>query len=185
MPTRLKFVTLHAQDTVHVSVTFRIHLSLKLEPLNKEDPYAVAVLKQSDVVGHIPREISRHVCWFIKLGGNTQVTLHSTKLYQSPIALKGIELLLHVTFGIDPSMHEVLKRLKEHIDTNYKTPDELELKDATKKTNRINQQQNKDPQQGTEDPQSDPPEIIFEDCRDEGLDDEGLDSPETVIEIPE
>ena len=135
-------------------------------------------------MGHIPREISRHVCWFIKLGGNTQVTLHSTKLYQSPIALKGIELLLHVTFGIDPSKHEVLKRLKEHIDTNYKTPDELELKDATKKTKRINQQQNKDPQQGTEDPQQDPPEIIFEDCGDEGLDDEGLDSPE-VIEIPE
>ena len=30
------------------------NLSLKLEPLNKEDPYAVVVLKQSDVVGHIP-----------------------------------------------------------------------------------------------------------------------------------
>ena len=53
-------------------------LLLKLEPLNEKDFHAVAVIRQSDVVGHIPREISRHAFWFIKLGGTTQVKLHST-----------------------------------------------------------------------------------------------------------
>ena len=81
-------------------------------------PHAVAVIKQSDV-GHIPREISRNVFWFIKVGGTTQVKLHSTKLYQSPIALKGLEILLDVTFFIAPAKHEVLNRLKEHVDTKY------------------------------------------------------------------
>ena len=43
--------------------------------------------------------------------------LHSNILYQSPIALKGLELLLDVTFSIAPAKHEVLDRLKEQIDT--------------------------------------------------------------------
>ena len=61
-------------------------LTLKLELLNEEDSQAVAVIRQSDVVGHILREISRHdFFWFIKVGGTTQVKLHSTKLYLSPI----------------------------------------------------------------------------------------------------
>ena len=82
----------------HKAPSLTNKLSLKLEPLNGEDPLAFAVIRQSDVVGHIPREIYRHVLWFIKVGGTTQVKLHSTKLYQSPIALKGLELLLDVTF---------------------------------------------------------------------------------------
>ena len=126
-------------------------LSLKLEPLNEEDPHAVAVIRQSDVVGHIPREISRHVFWFIKVGGTTQMKLHSTKLYQSPIALKGLCLLLDVTFFIAPAKHEVLNRLKEHIDTKYQMPKELELKGSKKSIE--SQQQNEDPQHDTEDPQ--------------------------------
>ena len=65
----------------------RHKLSLKLDPLNEDDPHAVAVIIQSDVVGHIPREIFLHFFWFIKVGGTTQVKLHSTKLYLSPIAL--------------------------------------------------------------------------------------------------
>ena len=42
--------------------------------------------------------------------------LRSTKLYQSPIALQGLELFLDNTFLIDPSL---LKQLKNHIDINY------------------------------------------------------------------
>ena len=46
--------------------------------------------------------------------------LRSTKLYQSPIASKVLELLLDITFLIDPSKHALLKRLKDHIDINNK-----------------------------------------------------------------
>ena len=73
--------------------------------------------------------------------------LHSTKFYQSPIALKGLELLLDGTFVIAPAKHEVLNRLKEHIDTKYQMPKELELK-ASKKSIK-SQQLNKDPQRET------------------------------------
>ena len=88
----------HVYQTTWKAPSLTDKLSLKLEPLNEEDPHAVAVIRQSDVVGHIPREISRHVFWFIKVGSTTQLKLHSTKLYQSPIALKGLDFLLDVTF---------------------------------------------------------------------------------------
>jgi hypothetical protein len=99
-------------------------LSLRIEAENVEDPCAVAIILKDCPVGHIPREISRHVFWFLKLGGKAVVKLRSIKLYQSPIALKGLELLLDVTFLIDPSKHLLLKRLKDHIDTNYAAPKE-------------------------------------------------------------
>ena len=45
--------------------------------------------------------------------------LQSAKPYKTPIALKGLELLLDITFLIDPYQHALLKRLKDHIDINY------------------------------------------------------------------
>ena len=75
--------------------------------------------------------------------------LHINILYQSPIALKGLELLLDVTFSIAPAKHEVLDRLKEQIDTRKSIE---------------SQQKNEDPKHDTEDLQKDPPEVIFEDC---------------------
>ena len=50
----------------------------------------------------------------------------STKLYQSPIALKGLELLLDIIFLIVLSQHVLLKRLKDHIEINYVVPTEEE-----------------------------------------------------------
>ena len=50
------------------------------------------------------------------MGGKTVMKLRSTKLYQSPIAPKMLELLLDITFLIDLSQHALLKRLKDHID---------------------------------------------------------------------
>lgn len=40
-------------------------LSLAKEDGNVEDPYAVAVLKGTTVVGHVPREISRVFSFFL------------------------------------------------------------------------------------------------------------------------
>ena len=41
------------------------------EDSNDHDKYAVAVMKDRTVVGHVPHSISR-ICWFfLKLGGST------------------------------------------------------------------------------------------------------------------
>ena len=39
------------------------------EPSNPHDPHAVAVLKNTDIVGHVPRDISRIFSFFLLHGG--------------------------------------------------------------------------------------------------------------------
>ena len=45
-------------------------LGCKLEPTNTEDPYAVAVVRRSTVVGHVPRKISAACSLFLRQNGN-------------------------------------------------------------------------------------------------------------------
>ena len=42
---------------------------LEIEELNKHDRYVVAVKVNDDIVGHMPREFSKIVYYFIKNGG--------------------------------------------------------------------------------------------------------------------
>ena len=74
-------------------------------------------------MGHFPREISRHVHFFIKLGGKVDVSVYDVKFHKSLTALKGLEILLNASFKISGvKKFAVLERLKDHIESNYKTP---------------------------------------------------------------
>ena len=121
------------KDSTWRSPSLSDKLSLLPQPHNPEDKHAVAVVKGDDqiVVGHLPREISRQCFWFLKLGGWTTVKLQSTTIYQSPIALRGLELLLEITFFIDHAKSNILGRLRDHIRVNYNRPNAL--KKCTKK----------------------------------------------------
>ena len=100
-------------------------LKLQIEDNNTFDNWAVGVLRlDGDVwatVGHIPIEISRHVYYFLKSGGKTSVKVHDTKLHRSPVALKGLEIFIEITFIINIEKIKILQRLKENIETNYTT----------------------------------------------------------------
>ena len=73
---------------------------------NKIDPYACAIRAKEEyfkgwkTVGRIPREISRHVYFFIKSeGGSVNGTLISTKYRTSPIPAGGLDIPLLLTFS--------------------------------------------------------------------------------------
>lgn len=51
------------------STTVDEQLECKLELGNREDPYAVAVVKNEEVVGHVPRKILASCSLFIKKKG--------------------------------------------------------------------------------------------------------------------
>ena len=91
----------------------------------KIDPYSVAwMLKKKDklvpiVVGHVPREISRFVSYFIHYGGRLAGIVLSPECKSSPIPKGGLETILKVKFSIEDSYRKVLKRLKELIDEYY------------------------------------------------------------------
>ena len=45
-------------------------LILKVEPTNHFDDFAVSVVKDGTVVGHVPKYVSRVVCYFLKKVGS-------------------------------------------------------------------------------------------------------------------
>ena len=53
-------------------------LDVECEPSNPYDSYAVSVLRDGTVVGHVPREVRRHFYTFLHNGGNItcEVTCH-------------------------------------------------------------------------------------------------------------
>ena len=53
-----------------------------------------------EVVGHIPREISRFVWYFLNYGGKVDAKFHSERHRRSPIPSGGLEVILVAKFAI-------------------------------------------------------------------------------------
>ena len=101
------------------------------------DPFTASDQENWVTVGHMPKEVSRHIHFFLKLGGKTTITVFDTKFHKSLTVLKGLEILLEVTFSIISEKHnmDILKRLKTHINTNYKNPVQVTVMPDTSSNN--------------------------------------------------
>ena len=91
---------------------------------NKIDPYACAIRAKEEyfkgwkTVGHIPREISRHVYFFIKSeGGSVNGTVISTKYRTSPIPTGGLEIPLLFTCSCSKAIN--FGKMKTFVQTLY------------------------------------------------------------------
>ena len=101
----------------------------------KHDPYFIAWKKKNkskitaDVVGHVPKEISRAVFFFISRGGKVIGRVLNEKRYPSPIPKGGLEILLMVQFKIADEKRKYMERLKEIITKNYTSdfPEGIEI----------------------------------------------------------
>ena len=87
----------------------------------KIDPYCCAtkaMVGQPPLlkpVGHIPREISRHVFYFLK--EEIEVSLHSTQYRYSPIPAGGLEIPLMLTFK--SARYITHEKMKEFVTSLY------------------------------------------------------------------
>ena len=63
---------------------------------NFRDHYAVAVIKDDVVVGHLPRKISRVSSLFIRRGGTIRCRVLGRRRYSSDLPQGGLEILVHV-----------------------------------------------------------------------------------------
>ena len=73
----------------------------------------------ADVVGHVPKEISRAVFFFIPRSGKVVGRVLDKKCYPSPIPKGGLEILLMVQFKIADEKRKYMERLKEIVTKNY------------------------------------------------------------------
>jgi len=89
------------------------------------DPYSVAWKSKSkgkliaEVVGHVPREISRAVTFFLQRGGRLIAKVSDSKYRRSPIAKGGLEIPLLASFIITEEKKRYLDRMKCIVEVNY------------------------------------------------------------------
>ena len=74
------------------------HLECIREEDNAEDRYAVAVIKDSTTVGHLPRRISMLCSLFIRRGGTIRCSITGHCRYSRDLVQGGMEVPCQLTF---------------------------------------------------------------------------------------
>jgi len=110
-------------DGIKVNDKVAVEIEMNRDSL-KIDPYACAVNamvgnpEQLATVGHIPREISRHVYFFLKEeGGKVDGHVFSTQYRPSPIPAGGLEIPLLLNFR--SPRYVTHQKMKEFLDKLY------------------------------------------------------------------
>ena len=68
------------------------HLICERETLNSTDRYAVAVLKDDIIIGHLPRVLSRICSLFIVRGGTITCVVNGARRYSADLPQGGLEV---------------------------------------------------------------------------------------------
>lgn len=89
-------------------------LNCDREPTNDKDRYAVAVVKDGTIVGHLPKRISRVCSLFLLRGGNILCTVVGGRRYSSDLVQGGLEIPCTLRFIGKPKEINKLKALKIH-----------------------------------------------------------------------
>ena len=105
------------------------------------------------VVGHILREISRFVWYFLNYGGKVEENVHSERHRRSPIPSGGLEIILVAKFAISDENRRYLAHLSTLIQRNYKVNEEA--------IDQENRQENEDDIGLFDDNQADEDDIII------------------------
>ena len=89
------------------------------------DPYAAAWKVKSkgklvaDIVGHMPKEISRAAWFFLERGEKINRKVFEEKYRPSPVPKGGLEIILSAEPRIAGKRRNILKLFKEVIQSNY------------------------------------------------------------------
>ena len=73
-------------------------LICRQEPSNTMDPYAVLVIEDSIIVGHLPRNISAVCAHFIDLGGRINCCVTGSRRYSEDLPQGGLEIPCKIFF---------------------------------------------------------------------------------------
>ena len=79
------------------------------EPCNIKDRYAVAVIKDEIIIGHLPRKVSRVSSLFLRRGGSIQSIIVGRR-YSSDLPQGGLEILCCLIFTAMPKEMQRLKK---------------------------------------------------------------------------
>ena len=87
-------------------------LRCKREKDNNSDRYAIAVLQNDVIVGHLPRKYSRVCSLFLDTGGSISCTVSGRRQFSSDLIQGGLEIPCLVKFG---SSKKAIKKLTKFL----------------------------------------------------------------------
>ena len=88
----------HVNKDIWIPATGEV-LSCKGEDGNIMDPYAIAIMKGSEIIGHVPRKISAACYLFIQKGGIlTCIITDSNHQYSSDLLQGGLQIPCKLVF---------------------------------------------------------------------------------------
>ena len=107
---------LACEDTYHVysriwDAAVGERLECAREPLNDSDRYAVAIIKHSVIIGHLPRKISRVCSLFLCRGGSITCTVTGTRRYSADLPQGGLEVPCLLLFKAQAKEIQKLKSI--------------------------------------------------------------------------
>lgn len=85
-------------------------LSCRREPTNSADRYAVAVLKEETIIGHLARKMSKVCSLFLRRGGSIRCKVTGSRRYSSDLPQGGLEIPCSLLFTAN--MKEIVKLRK-------------------------------------------------------------------------
>ena len=84
-------------------------LPCRREPDNRSDRYAVAVIRNETIVGHLPRKILKISSLFLRRGGSIYCIVTGRRRYSSDLIQGGLEIPCDLLFT---GTEEEIKKLK-------------------------------------------------------------------------
>ena len=108
------------------------NLQVKEEIGNLHDPFTISLrakipgkLTDFDIVGHIPREISRFCHYFMNYGGKIEARVRCTKYRPSPIPSGGLEIPILLVIKKGDSTQEIFEKMESFVKRYYLGPDKI------------------------------------------------------------
>jgi hypothetical protein len=92
------------------------HLVCGREPTNAADRYAVAVVKDGSVIGHLPRKVSKVCSLFLRRGGSLHCIVTGGRRYSVDLPQGGLEIPCRLLFKARTKELDKLKSCFKLID---------------------------------------------------------------------
>lgn len=112
MPTYQRYLCIrgyHIYNEIWTAIVGE-ELICQREPTNPSDRYAVAVMRSGQIIGHLPRKVSRACSIFIRRGGSITCVVTGGRRYSSDLPQGGLEIPCKVKFTAKKD--DEMKKLK-------------------------------------------------------------------------
>ena len=104
------FVAIHVYQAIWTAAVGQV-LPCVREPANPDDRYAVAVMKDGTIVGHLPKKVSRICSLFLRRGGSICCRVSGNRRYSADLPQGGLEIPCSVMFKAKPKEIKKIRRL--------------------------------------------------------------------------